>query len=235
LIGSIHKHERGNVLFLILIGVMLFAALSYVVTNSTRTTSTEIAEVDRLAAARIMNQITATNTAVLRMLASGIPKEQIDFVYDAKASNGSPLNNYQDNPNCNDAYCMIYKGQGGVPAPIFTDIALAPYTGGLAPGHMLMNAIRWPGAGTDLNDIVLVYGGIIKPVCLAFNKMINLTTYPTLTGTSPQAPNPSVWDTSTRVITSTNVLGRFAYASTLNASIPGLPDHCTIMHLVIER
>lgn len=75
------KNEHGNVLFLILIAVALFAALSYAVTSSTRSgggsASTEKLTTD---IAAVMQQGVAIRTAVIRMMNSrGITADQLLF------------------------------------------------------------------------------------------------------------------------------------------------------------
>jgi hypothetical protein len=74
------RREQGNVLFLILMAVVLFAALSYAITKSTRSgdanTSSEKAQ---LTASAIMNYNSAIRVAVMRMQISGIDPATIDF------------------------------------------------------------------------------------------------------------------------------------------------------------
>lgn len=72
--------ERGNVLFLILIAVALFAALSYAVTSATRGGSDSgSGEKAQLQAASILNYQTALKVAVDRMVISGVSPDDIDF------------------------------------------------------------------------------------------------------------------------------------------------------------
>ena len=67
-----NKNSSGNVLFLILIAVALFAALSYAVTSSTRSGGGD-AERERiqLDAASALNHLTAISTAALRRSIDG--------------------------------------------------------------------------------------------------------------------------------------------------------------------
>ena len=81
------RKSRGNILFLILLAVVLFAALSYAVTAAMRGGGTKSAgsESAELAAAEILQWFTAVDNAVMRMnLVGGIAYEDISFVYDAK-------------------------------------------------------------------------------------------------------------------------------------------------------
>ena len=71
---SPRRHEQGNVLFLILIAVALFAALSYAVTQSTRSgggsTERERMELD---IAATLNTVSAFQTEILRRSLDGRP------------------------------------------------------------------------------------------------------------------------------------------------------------------
>ena len=74
------QKESGNVLFLILIAVALFAALSYAVTQSTRSgsgaTTNETAGLD---AAELVQYPTGVRTAVLRMVIDGVDPQNLEF------------------------------------------------------------------------------------------------------------------------------------------------------------
>ena len=72
--------ERGNVLFLILIAVALFAALSYAVTQSTRSGGGSTEREQALLGSSTMTQYpTALRTSVIRMILGGIGVEQLYF------------------------------------------------------------------------------------------------------------------------------------------------------------
>ncbi len=74
------KQDQGNVLFLILIAVALFAALSYAVTSSTRSGGGSADKERRTTEiATILQHGVAVRTAVLRMIASGTPAENLLF------------------------------------------------------------------------------------------------------------------------------------------------------------
>jgi len=100
--------EHGNVLFLILIAVALFAALSYAVTSSNRTGggSTE-RERAGLVASEIINYEIALRTAVTKLQASGCSLENISFDHP-----GWGHNFYRHTPPSTDN-CKVFHPQGG--------------------------------------------------------------------------------------------------------------------------
>lgn len=75
------KGERGNVLFLILIAVALFAALSYAVTQSTRSGGGDASKEKSLVSSAALTQYPASiKTAIIRMTVSnGIAPEDLLF------------------------------------------------------------------------------------------------------------------------------------------------------------
>src|SRR5688572_12872535 len=78
--NSDRSGESGNVLFLILIAVALFAALSYAVTQSTRSGSGSTdKETNLLNSATLTQYPTALRTAVVRMVLNGRGVENIGF------------------------------------------------------------------------------------------------------------------------------------------------------------
>ena len=74
------KNEEGNVLFLILIAVALFAALSYAVTQSTRSGSRDTdREQSLISSAQITQYPASVRTAILRMVIGGTATSDLLF------------------------------------------------------------------------------------------------------------------------------------------------------------
>lgn len=72
--------ESGNVLFLILIAVALFAALSYAVTQSTRSGSGDTnSETALISSAQLTQYPAGIRTSVVRMLIGGVAVEELLF------------------------------------------------------------------------------------------------------------------------------------------------------------
>ena len=77
--------QKGNVLFLILIAVALFAALSYAVTQSSRSGGDSSRETNILNAAQLTQYPTSIRTAVLRLVIDGYQDTGILFSNPASA------------------------------------------------------------------------------------------------------------------------------------------------------
>ena len=74
------SEERGNVLFLILIAVALFAALSYAVTASTRSSgSSSSNETTLISSAQVTQYPAGARTAAVRMIMSGVTIDVLEF------------------------------------------------------------------------------------------------------------------------------------------------------------
>lgn len=94
--------QKGNVLFLILIAVALFAALSFAISNTTRGPGTNDRwEAHKSNAAAMIQYASSIRSAIQRMqMINQVPTNRIDF-YNTNAilENGSPGATY-DNTLC---------------------------------------------------------------------------------------------------------------------------------------
>ena len=136
-----NSNEQGNVLFLILIAVALFAAPSYAITSSTRSGGGSADnETNLLHSAGIIQYPASVQTAIARMrLTDNIRAEDLEFY---------PPSNLA---SCSDAKKCVFHPQGGgatwsdAPADVMTGVNLNPerrwhYTG----------AFEFDGIGTSL-------------------------------------------------------------------------------------
>ena len=72
--------QKGNVLFLILIAVVLFAAISYAVTQSSRSGGSINKETALIQAAEIVQKANQIRVAIQRMkISNGCDETEIDF------------------------------------------------------------------------------------------------------------------------------------------------------------
>ena len=122
---STREHERGNVLFLILIAVALFAALSYAVTQSTRGGGNADDETSLISSASLTQYPASLKTSILRMsISGGIGDDELMF------------NPPSDIDNCEDIDpdACVFGSSGGSAshqnAP--NDVILAPEIFGMA-------------------------------------------------------------------------------------------------------
>lgn len=162
------KGEKGNVLFLILIAVALFAALSYAVTQSTRSGggSTE-REKSILSGASMTQGPTALRTSIIRMILGGVDVSQLKF--------NPPSNAFFIGATSDEQKELVFhpNGGGGVyqqaPADLMT---------GSSQGTWFYNGNFYiPNIGTNDNDLIAFLPGITQGVCEQINDefAINLT------------------------------------------------------------
>lgn len=166
--GSINnrKSEKGNVLFLILIAVALFAALSYAVTQSTRSGSgTADAEKALLSGATMTQYPTALRTSIIRMVLGGTDVSNI--VFDAPAAFTT----------VSDLEAAVFHPTGG--GAVFQQ-APADVMAGATQGNWFYNAnmeiplIGIDGAGG--NDVIAFLPGVSSAVCRNVNKEFSINT-----------------------------------------------------------
>lgn len=176
--------QKGNVLFLILIAVALFAALAYAVTASSRgektSTTTEIGDVT---AGRILNFATALQAGVLRLSTiKGVPPAELKYNNDVSTSiDGSTyFMGAMGTPSDPSLYVFHPQG-GGVVAQKFED-AVTPCIGcgtaQLKGGHFNIVWINLPGSGTELGDVVMLITDLRDDACQAINRKLGFDFIP---------------------------------------------------------
>jgi hypothetical protein len=158
-----NKNERGNALFLILIAVALFAALSYAVTQSGRGGGNISKEQALISASQITQYPSSIRSAVTRMVITGTPVSTLDFLV---AGTGSTA--------------VFHADGGGVismapPANIGTAV-----NWGFADATVAANQYYIDGVGTDTNatgaDVIAVLNGLSDAVCSQILKGLALDT-----------------------------------------------------------
>ena len=168
--------EKGNVLFLILIAVALFAALSYAVTQSTRSGggSTE-KEKAILSSASMTQGPTAMRTALIRMVLGGVDVADLQFNTPANFAAAS------------DNSLLVFHPAGG--GAVY-QLAASDLMSGQSQGVWFYNAnFDIPEIGTDGsggNDIIAFLPNITQAVCRQINEEFSIdTTGCTLTSGIP--------------------------------------------------
>ncbi|MGN7437768.1 MAG: hypothetical protein ACTHOO_03915 [Alcanivorax sp.] len=183
------EKQSGNVLFLILIAVALFAALSYAVTSSTRSSGENASrETNLINSAQITQYPTSVNTAIIRMIMSGTVADEIRF--------NRPGDEFDDLDNNTIG---VFHPQGGgatyVPAP--ADVMVSGTPGEwVFNGELEIPEIGLEGAGG--NDIIAFLVGIRQGICSRINEEHGMgTTVPVLNGDRSSQYTERMYDDGT--------------------------------------
>jgi hypothetical protein len=169
--------QKGNALFLILIAVALFAALSYALTQSGRGSGTTAKEQAVLKAAEVSSFFGEIQAAISRLLLGGCSESQITFENSVYLGSGSgpyggglmlPPGSNAASPS--DKRCHIFDTAGGGVVPMIIQGLVGPVPGGAwaIPGHPWFATESIPGVGTSAPDIVVSYAHVPESVCRAY-------------------------------------------------------------------
>ena len=177
------KNEKGNVLFLILIAVVLFAALSYAVTQSTRGGNNTNREQIELEVSELLQYFTSLNTAILRMkTTNGVDDTELSFANAVWVlEDGTTLANPPGhNPNCINTECEVFHPDGGGMYPkILSGNSDAWFDTGStaqnAPGHAKIQLITHTGVGTSTPNLIITYAYLNPDYCDLINKKLGVT------------------------------------------------------------
>lgn len=164
-----NTNESGNVLFLILIAVALFAALSYAVTQSTRSGGDgATSETSLINSAQVTQYPATVRTAIIRLIIKGNDYQEFEF---------NPPSLYSD---CTAAFanCVFHPSGGGatyVEAP-----ANIMATGSNGTWHYNMNFevvnIGTSVAGDDQgNEVIAFLPGLTRNLCDRINEELGIT------------------------------------------------------------
>lgn len=177
-------NSRGNVLFLILIAVALFAALFLAVSSSTRTSGGTITkDKAQIAASNIIQYGAALRSAIVRMkVSNNCAENMFNFSNSTFQNNASgPLNGGNVNAPAGNV-CRLFDPAGGnVPPVVVESEALVPNTGvptNWKNGHGAIRVMQMTGVGTtdvagtvSANDVVFLQNYLKREVCLAINEL----------------------------------------------------------------
>ncbi len=173
--------QRGNVLFLILIAVALFAALSYAVTQSTRSGGGDASkETVALAVSQLVQFAGQVENAITRVkVMNGCTDTQLNFF--------SPIHGVANPSAPASGLCDIFSDRGGqvvyqrLPASLY-DPANANGTSyaGIAgfPGFGADNRVRYHGTdgnGAASVDLLFFAFPLTQAACAEINRRLGLT------------------------------------------------------------
>lgn len=211
--GKLNTNERGNVLFLILIAVALFAALSYAVTQSSRSGGDSGRETSILNSAQLSQYPNSVRTAVLRQVIDGIPVTSVDFNTPTDFGNIS-------NTGFGNRTGVFHPEGGGA---VFQD----------APGDMMADGIdgTWyynmeheveeiglSVGGSGGNDLIAFLPGVSEAVCQRIN--VEAGVKPNISDAPPVTADLS----ASYVIQQVNADGSTPYAITGNVQLESGTD-----------
>jgi hypothetical protein len=171
------QSESGNVLFLILIAVALFAALSYAVTQSSRSGSGEAtSEKSLISGAQITQYPAGVRTDIIRMMIdNNISVDQLEF-------NGpSDFGALTANPSGKFTRSVFHPDGGGATY----QMAPADVMDSGSPGQWYYNA-DWAvanigtttGADSSGNEMTAFLVGVKQSVCQKIDDALGITTNP---------------------------------------------------------
>jgi hypothetical protein len=169
--------ESGNVLFLILIAVALFAALSYAVTQSSRSGGGDASsETNLISSASLTQYPAAIRTSIIRMIvSSNIDVEDLNFDLPA---------DFATVCTATPSDCVFHPRGGGAtyaPAPgdVMDDSTPADWS--FNADFELINLGLSNSDDTEGNEIIAFLPGIKRAICNKINEQLNFaTTIPVL-------------------------------------------------------
>ncbi len=173
---ELRKGEQGNVLFLILIAVALFAALSYAVTQSTRSGGGGAdGETTLVNSAQLTQYPASVRTSIVRMVIGGADVETLEFNAPAEFANCT------EQPTGVFPRCVFHPTGGGatyVQAP--ADIMAV---GGA--GTWIFNAeneinligvsVGGDAPDTDSADLIAFLPGVTNGICNRINEELGIS------------------------------------------------------------
>lgn len=161
------QNEKGNALFLILIAVILFAALSYAITQSNRSGANPSRETNLIASTTVTQYPSAIRTAITRMLLRGVSLSQLDFDPPSSGTfNTAPTNVKVFHPNGGGAVF-----QNVDPNTVELDGSNVP----LGDWNFI-NASAVTNVGTAADDVIAVLTHVRQGICERINEQITGST-----------------------------------------------------------
>ena len=167
-----YKYEQGNVLFLILIAVVLFAALSYAVTKSTQGGGKGVNEEKmRTAAAGIQQYVADMRSAVQRLMVSnGCTIENLDWRNNHWVRlDGDPSVGIWHNPISPKDGCGVFSSYGGSISDSVDFVAYGDKGNRdgwrVKPGHATVDWVNRKNEGSEANDIAIIFRGMDNTLC----------------------------------------------------------------------
>lgn len=164
------RNEQGNVLFLILIAVALFAALSYAVTQSSRSGGgASDGESNLVNSAQITQYPASVRTAIVRMIIGGVDVTQLNF---------DPPSAFSATCDTVPEPCVFHPDGGGAtrvtaPPEVMTSDAQGEWI--FTSDYAIENIGRTTAANNS-NDIIAFLPGVSQSLCERLNLELGVPT-----------------------------------------------------------
>lgn len=174
------SYQSGNVFFLILAAVAMFAALAWVFTQNSRQSSGALtSEQTRLAAQEIVAYGNQMAEAVQKLKLRGCTDIQMDFSGGGSKKGNGTLYPYSNSNAPADGSCNVFNANGGKMSPPSMTAGsidpLLPTQSWMHSQSFFVSASRVAGVGNDTtSDLILWYGRLTKDTCYAINKLLGL-------------------------------------------------------------
>lgn len=160
--------ESGNALFLILIAVGLFAALSYAITQSGRSGAGIDKETIAIELAKVAQYGASIQSAVQRLkLINGCSDTEISFE--------NNVTSYYTNPGAPDS-CKVFGPEGGSvthPSGPSNAIWVATSAGFHRENYGYLAGISIPDIGTAENELLMTFRLKSEDICREVNRIYN--------------------------------------------------------------
>ena len=160
------RSTRGNILFLILLAVVLFAALSYAVTQSLRGGGKDATSESFGAYASQLLQYAGLleNTFMRQMLVADVK----DYGFDISADN----NAWVQNNSCTNINCRLFNKSAR--EGLTTSLELPAKYMASGDGRATFRVASVVNIGTSAEDLILLYRSISLPLCNAINAQLGI-------------------------------------------------------------
>jgi hypothetical protein len=160
--------QRGNMLFYILIAIVLFAAISFMVSRMlSGGGDAGSRETAKLGAQSILEYVQKAKITVQDMKLNGVDTANLSFLKSGDAG-------YTTAPHTNKVW---HPDGGGLPMPQLNRVLVTDTFSPVSGVYMVRNMVENIGSSAD--DVIISFRGLRKVVCEELNRqMISSTTIP---------------------------------------------------------
>jgi hypothetical protein len=172
------RGESGNVLFLILIAVALFAALSYAVTQSSRSGGNDSAgEKSLISSAQLTQYPAGIRTSIVRMLINGVDVNDLVFNQPKDYGSGQLIDD-TDSDNDQLVKDSVFHPRGGGatysagPADLMADGQQHDWV--FSSAYEVLNIGSSLANDPEGNDVIAFLPGVAQGVCRKINSQLGI-------------------------------------------------------------